>query len=180
MENGRPEKSWLLLVFIASLVISACKASEGQNANQRPMVRGTKTGDISEITLERGACFGECPVYRVTFRQNRPATYIGDAYVPLIGTYEAASDSCSECDFAKLVTSLELQGFFDLEEVYHENLVDSSRIVVSVIRNGEKKTVISNQSDSPIELWGIAMTIDGVASKIRKWNKISSQRLSTQ
>ena len=144
------------------------------------MIRETKISEITEITLERGACFGECPAYKVTFRQNRPATYIGDAYAPMIGTYEAASDSCSECYFAELATSLELQGFFDLQETYHENMVDDSRIVVSAVRNGKKKTVTSNDSRSPVELWGIAMTIDGVVSKIVKWNKISSQRSSPQ
>jgi len=180
MEHGRPEKSWLLLVFIALFVISACKKGEGQNTNRTPPVSKTPTGNITEITLERSVCFGQCPAYRVILRQNRQATYIGEAYVPLIGTYEAANDSCSDCNFAELATSLEVQGFFELKEVYHENLMDDSNITVSVIRNGEKKTVTSRDSRSPIELWGIAMTIDGVVSKIHKWNKVSSQRLSAQ
>src|SRR5262249_51405439 len=110
MENGKAEKSWFRLVLVALLAISACK--EEQNANQRQAVSKTPTGNITEITLERGACFGRCPVYRVTLRQGRPATYVGDAYVSLIGTYEAANDSCSECDFSKLATSMETQGFF--------------------------------------------------------------------
>src|SRR5262245_18511227 len=180
MEHGGPEKSWLLLVFIALFVISSCKEGEGRNTNQTPPVSKTPSGDITEITLERSVCFGQCPAYKVILRQNRPATYIGEAYVPLIGTYEAANDSCSDCNLAELATSLEVQGFFELKEVYHEDLLDASNITVSVIRNGEKKTVTSRDSRSPIELWGIAMTIDGFVSKIYKWNKVSSQRLSAQ
>src|SRR5262245_17588439 len=115
MENGRAVKLWLRLVFMMLIAISACKAEGRQDANQTPQISKTPSGDITEITLERGICFGQCPVYRVTLRKDGPATYIGDLYVPLIGTYEATSNSCSECNFAALAASLETQGFFNLK-----------------------------------------------------------------
>jgi len=160
------------VLALSILMLSSCRAIPGQEARQRQASSGAKGRIITEIMLERSICFGECPAYRVTFHQGGSAIYIGEAYSPLIGTYEADSDSCPGCYFGQLVEWIQAQNFFDLQDVYYENRVDTSRTTVTVVHDGKTKTVVSNDPKSPIELWGIAMAIDGVVSNL-KWKKAS-------
>ncbi|MGE0883129.1 MAG: DUF6438 domain-containing protein [Blastocatellales bacterium] len=157
----------MLILFIS------CKNTPEHVPNQQQSPPPAKIGEITEITLERSICHGECPAYKVTFRSNGSATYTGGAYSQFIGVYEADSESCPECHFGQLREWLKIQKFFDLQDAYHENLIDDSRIKVTIIYNDKKKTVVSNDSRDPIELWGVAMAIDGVVSKI-KWKKSAS------
>lgn len=161
------------LFMITALFTFSCRVKYGQGSTHEKLSKNNSSGKISEISLERSVCEGSCPAYKVTLYDNGSAVYVGEAYSQFIGRYEADSDSCPECYFAELIEWLELQNFFNMRNIYNENLVDSSRITVTIIRNGDRKTVISNDSRNPIELWGIAMAIDGVVSKI-KWKKSAS------
>ena len=159
----------LLLVF---LPISACKekgASPG-NALEKNKQNKIEVGQISEITLERGACFGQCPEYKVSFRKDDSATYIGEAYTSMIGTFRAEQESCSQCYFSNLEKLLFALRFFDLQEIYEKDWADAGTITIRVKASSGIKVVKTNKPEVPIEIWGIASAIDGIVAKI-KWKK---------
>jgi len=141
-----------------------------RNAQQEQPGGGVNRHLITEIRLERSICFGECPAYKVTFRQDGSAIYVGEAYSPMIGTYEADRASCPACYFGQLIEWIEQQNFFDLQDVYNEDMRDTSVTTVTVVHDGKTKAVVSRDPKSPVKLWGIAMAIDGVVSNL-KWNK---------
>src|SRR5919202_5807692 len=43
---------------------------------------------ITEVTLERTACFGTCPAYKVTIRSDGTIIYEGREFVQMKGTYK--------------------------------------------------------------------------------------------
>lgn len=153
-------------------IFSFCSSLPKQELEQPSVARHVFAGKISEITLERSVCFGDCPAYKVVFRSNGTATYTGEANTPFIGEYEADSKSYPGSYFEQMSRWLYVQKYFDLKDVYNENLADSSAITITVVRDGKRKTIIDYDSEQPIEIWGIAMAIDGAVSKI-KWNKVS-------
>lgn len=158
--------------MVCSLVyFCSCGYAPSQSSDRAQSSSKTEGTEVTEIVLERSACFGECPAYKVAFRLDGSAIYTGEAYTPYIGNYVPDGDSYSRNHFERLRHWLEAQRFFDMREDYDENLVDSSKITITATRNGKKKTVVGDSSRSPIELWGIAMAIDGVASNIT-WKKV--------
>jgi hypothetical protein len=172
-DAGRPfyrRAYFVVILVLLALAPIAYKAMRRQDTSTA-QISSIKASEITEITLRRGVCLGDCPAYKVTFRNDGSATYAGEAYSPLIGLYKADSSSCPQCYFAQLASWIDMQAFFNLQDVYHKGTVDAGSITITVVYNGKTKTVVSNDPDSPIELWGIAMAIDGVVSRL-KWKKV--------
>src|SRR5258708_3948269 len=75
----------------------------------------TNSSDISEITLERTACFGTCPVYKVTLYSDGKVAYEGKEFVKEVGE---RSGKISAADFQRLGQQAQQIGFFDLKDKY--------------------------------------------------------------
>lgn len=130
---------------------------------------------ISEITLEGVPCnLDVCPVYKVILRRDGTATYTGTRNVSRIGQYENivyAHHRPLKAEFANLVKLVAAQGYFDMNELYNPaGLIDAGTIITSVVHNGERKTIRNYSNQGPVELYGIEMTIEGVAAQI-KWKE---------
>src|SRR5882672_5658668 len=71
------------------------KTSAPPAGPQRPLVgcRGREfTTDITEIALERSACYGLCRMYTVVLHADGTATYSGRGNVPLLGEHTGTVD----------------------------------------------------------------------------------------
>lgn len=125
------------------------------------------TDPITEISLERTACFGACPIDKVTLHADGTATYHGERFVEQLGQYKGAFYSH---DFERLVELIKAQQFFALKDRYAVPATDLPSIIISVTRNGKSKTVTDYGGDGPLSLWTVQAAIRGVASDI-KWQK---------
>ena len=115
------------------------------------------TDQITEVTLERTACFGTCPVYKVTLRSDGTILYEGREFVEMKGTYKG-----QVYGFDRLARLIISQGYFNLKDKYSINATDLPSAVTSVVRDGKRKTIVDYGGTGPIELWGIEMAIDGM------------------
>jgi len=108
---------------------------------------------ISRLTLERGPCFGACPVYRVTVDANGKAEWVGEAFVASLGpsNWDIPLDAVVALEHA-----LARAGFEDLGEKYTDYLItDMPSAQISVVfDDGTKKTIEHYQGDfsAPREL----------------------------
>jgi hypothetical protein len=127
---------------------------------------------ITEVTLERTACFGYCPIYKVTLRSNGTISYNGREYVELKGAYEG-----TVYGFDRLAQLILSRGYFNLKDNYTVNATDLPSTITSVVRSGKRKTITNYGDSGPIELWGIEMAIDGML-KGAKLEKTKGQQLS--
>jgi acetamidase/formamidase len=102
-------------------------------------------GRNDQITLERGACFGPCPIYQVTIASDGTVTFAGRNYVKTKGT--ATAQIKSE-DFSKLVSEFEKLNYFSLRDQYVNTsdgcngfMTDMPSAKTSISLNGRNKSV---------------------------------------
>jgi hypothetical protein len=133
-------------------------------------VDASASNPITEITVTHTQCEGPCPVYKVSFKKSGEAFYIGEANVERIGAFKGQVYKDS---FLYLSRFIEKEGFFAMKDYYPENcfMFDIPHTVISVTRDGKRKSVDSQGGVGPVERWGIGEAVDGVANEI-KWERI--------
>jgi len=118
----------------------------------------------AEITLERTACFGPCPVYTVTVYGSGQVIYEGDRYVGVTGEAEFEVDQAS---VRELVDAFYAMRFFDLEDDYNDifgmRLTDMPNYYISISVDGQYKR-IHDYYGSPPGLRDLEDFIDEVAN----------------
>jgi acetamidase/formamidase len=68
-----------------------------------------------QITLERTACFGTCPVYKLTIKSDGSVMFQGERFTKTTGT---ATGKISATDFRALVAEFEKSDYFSLADAY--------------------------------------------------------------
>lgn len=122
-----------------------------------------ETGEVTEISFARAACYGRCPVYTVTLKSNGRASYEGEKYVERTGKYKASFDPAA---FQKLVKLLNENEFFRLKKLYETSASDLPSTYVSVVRSKKRKTVRNYGDSGPFRLHEIETAIDEMAEKL--------------
>jgi hypothetical protein len=117
-----------------SVVTSGQETSTGTNPEATPPA----AGDSLFLSLQRTACFGTCPSYKVEVYESGYATYEGRAHVERIGSYTTHVDRQI---METLANEAERHGFFTLNEVYDSPVTDLPSTILIIQRNGDTKKV---------------------------------------
>lgn len=99
------------------------------------------------ITLERTACFGTCPVYTVTMREDGSVTYTGSAHVRVTGTERWTIDAAA---VRALAREMEQAGFFDLKDKYTAQMTDMPTTFTTLTVGGRTKKIENYYSGPPV------------------------------
>ena len=127
---------------------------------------------IASVSLQRGPCFGSCPIYDVTLRADGTATWNGERFVERLGRYEG---EVNLNDYDRLARFVERAGFFDWDPEYaNDNIADLPNYYLTVVANGNTKTVRQYAVDEPPDFWVIATLVDSLAEDI-EWTAITDQ-----
>jgi acetamidase/formamidase len=136
------------------------------------------TGNPGLITLERGPCFGTCPIYQVTIASDGAVTFEGRNFVKTKGT---ASARIKPEDFNLLVNEFEKIKYSSLDDKYEPGspgcpmaATDMPSARTSIQMNGRTKSVSHYHGcrDSEVlrALSALERKIDEVAAT-EKWIK---------
>lgn len=137
-------------------------------------------GDVC-ITLERTACFGECPVYTVSIDGKGNVTYEGRAHVRVTGRQ---TDRIPATRVAALLETAERIGFFGLDDHYRSirqpdgteiHVTDQATTFVTVRRGGRSKR-IEDYIGAPPALTAFERQIDAEARTVR-WIRLDAGEL---
>ena len=90
------------------------------------------------IRLERGPCFGRCPVYSVTVLGDGSVTFIGKRFVASTGVHKAQLDAA---DYRRLVDAVDELGIFKLDDDYSVHVTDMPTTFVTVVTPAGAKRV---------------------------------------
>ncbi len=90
------------------------------------------------ITLERTACFGRCPTYRVTIDSRGNVTWEGREWVDVPGTTEVLGDPKEARELAELVVG---SCFFDMKDEYSAPVTDQAWAITTVSVGNRTKTI---------------------------------------
>jgi hypothetical protein len=100
-----------LLILCGLLGVVGCKS----------MPEVTQAGPVSPlVSLERTACFGQCPIYVVSVATDGAVTFVGERFVRVTGT---AKGQLSREVLAKLTARLEGSAFLSWKAAYTNQLV---------------------------------------------------------
>lgn len=144
----------------------------GPRAPQVPAPDSASTAN-SAVTLERGPCFGTCPVYRVSLAGDGTVGFVGTRFVSRMGT--DTSRVAPEV-VNRLVQSLDAAGFFALADAYVPDAAacglyhtDAPTVSITVRVPGRDKTVRHDHgcAGAPAELTRLEHLIDSVAGTAR-------------
>jgi len=117
------------------------------------------------ITLQRTACFGTCPVYKLTIRGDGSVTYEGRKYVRIVGTRQSTIDRAA---VAKLVQEFADAGYFGFGDRYRSRFVsDQPTVFTSLTMSGRRKSV-EDYWGAPAALKALEQKIDDLAGS-KKW-----------
>lgn len=155
-------------LVISSSVVFAAMPQQINALPQPTIIHPLPQPRITEITLERTACYGFCPIYKVILKSDGTATYIGVKFVERTGTYKAYISG-----FENLAKIIEARRYFSLRDRYTEPVTDLPSAITSVVRNGKRKTVENYGNFGPLELWEVETLIDGLIANAR-WEKVSN------
>jgi hypothetical protein len=115
------------------------------------------------ITLERGACFGTCPMYTLTIYDDGTVIYEGENFVTVTGEQTSQIDPAT---VELMVEAFVNAGYFDWNETYLTQTVsDLPTIITSVTHNGETHQIVRYTGDTaPLALPYLENWIDVMAN----------------
>lgn len=119
-----------VLIALAALAFAACAPAQTSIAQE-------ENAPVT-ITLTRGACFGFCPVYRVSIRETGEVVYVGEQFVNVRG--EQRAQIAPEA-LQALVARFDEIGFDNLQDEYRAPVTDHPTYTITLERNGRVKTV---------------------------------------
>ena len=109
------------------------------------------------ISLQRTACFGTCPIYKIEIYTDGSGIYTGTRFVENIGVIEF---SLSENQINLILTQAEAIGFKNMKEEYSESISD---LPTTFIQIKDKK--IRDYVGAPSELRELENLIDKICFK---------------
>jgi hypothetical protein len=133
-----------------------------------------ESGNQDGVTLERGPCFGTCPVYSVTIARTGAIRFEGRRFVADSGL-STASVPRERVD--SLLAELEAGGYFDLADSYRSGdavctryATDLPTVITEVRSRGRVKRVEHDRgcADAPKALSDLEARIDEVAG-VSRW-----------
>ncbi|MCB0540154.1 MAG: hypothetical protein KDE33_21740 [Bacteroidetes bacterium] len=141
----------LLLIFCGF----SCKTPNNikQNTN--------KTYDDDFVLLQRGGCFGTCPIYEITLYANGKINYKGKAYTDYIGFYTGQIDPQIAYN---LFNKIKTYNWAAYPEKYPIDNVDFPQFQLSYNTKKIQKTIKGNNR-ADTELIELTKELDGFVKK---------------
>ncbi len=152
----------IIAAAMVTLIASACGGGDAARDN----ASSAGPPRTVSIAMERGPCFGRCPVYRVEITDSGKVMYDGRGFVTERGRREATIPAA---DVQALAKEIEDAGFFELRDNYPPDATDHATVVTTVTIDGKAKRVEHNLASrtAPATLERLYQRIDEVTGATR-------------
>jgi hypothetical protein len=119
------------------------------------------------VTFERTACYGRCPIYRVTVLRDGTVLWEGERFVKTTGKATAKVPPSAMSELAKAFARADFFALHDKYESY--DVTDNPSAIVSFDDGKRKKTIrhYHGDSSSPKELYQLEDEIDRIVGTAR-------------
>lgn len=109
-----------------------------------PKIVGDGEGVVASI--QRGPCFGKCPVYTMQVYKDGKVMYQGERFTTKMGTYTKTLGSKELKELNKLFASAD---FFNLQEEYPTEIPDLAKVTLYYSNGKESKKVGGKENRPP-------------------------------
>ena len=141
-----------LIYLILVIGVFSCKNSNNSSTSKSKDAEPEKTSKLSAedpvLLFEKTPCFGTCPTYNVVVYGNGNMTYKGKRFVKFVGEKEF---KMSESFVELVLTKSKEINFFEMKELYDQNVTDLPSTITTVI-DGENNKKITARAGIPTEL----------------------------
>lgn len=149
------------LVLISVLILFSCSpakkvASENQKVSEQKKLLGKESVVLS---FERTLCYGMCPAYKITVRNDGSALYEGYKFTEKIGNYQAV---LSPEQFEAILNEAGQVGFFDMQNEYDNPAVTDLPSVMTMIEGPNGPKNVLDRMNAPAELKRLEKYLDGI------------------
>ncbi len=131
----------------------------------------TLTHDIEEVGIERTLCYGSCPAYTFTVRQDGSFNYSGEQYVEHIGSFKGELERSVVNNVFLAIDALD---YMDLNYKYSINVLDAAAVYSKVVKHGEIKVIENYASTGPGTLLAVELLIDSLIAQI-DWETVENE-----
>ena len=114
----------------------------------------------SIIELERTACFGKCPIYKIEILSNGKAIYTGKKFVDNIGVFEFKINTSAIKEILEYAEEIK---FFSMKDEYTRPVSDLPTTFIRI-----KTKSVKNHIGGPNSLRELERMIDNISQKITK------------
>lgn len=149
----------VLLVFVFVLGIILLIIFRQQSISQNPNTYGNFS-----ISLQRGGCYGVCPIYSLTIFSDGTVYYQGELYVKITGNKNI---KISNEQLKSLRDAIEKADYFSLNNNYQrKDSTDNPSAITSVIIESKSKTINHYLGDNsaPQKLIDFENSIDRIVN----------------
>jgi hypothetical protein len=153
---------WLLLTPEEHTAALAALA-EQRRAFSAP--EAPSASEITEVSLSRGMCLGECPVYRVTLSIDGLVDYEGEAFVERIGQHQGEIDPDRVSDLIRVIMEL---GNAEPDPEAPLPLTDQPSAEI-VLTSEQQSYRFTDDGGAPFEFWAMAVLVDAVIDEV-EWD----------
>ncbi len=169
-----------LIIGLASSVLtvsvpnSPFLAAETTTANQRILKQSQQVSPQVALTLERTACYGFCPIYKLTVYGNGKVVYKGERFVKVTGT---RTTTISQTAVRKLIADFQKINYFRLQDSYTGGHTDAPSAITSLTMGKKQKTVnhYLASPNAPTRLTELENKIDAVVNS-KQWIGTDAER----
>jgi uncharacterized protein DUF6438 len=143
-------------------------AGTQQWTGAKPYIPGFTSAGSAVVTLERGACFGTCPMYKLVIYEDGTVVFSGYRFVGEMGIQIGQIDPE---DVKSLVKEIADAGYFDLDDEYtDQSVTDLPTVMISVMGDEGYKEIVHYLGDNsaPESLTQIEESIDA-AVNVSQW-----------
>jgi hypothetical protein len=147
---------YLSVLFAYCFCLFSCKTSQIKNKYEH-----------SSIVMEKTACYGTCPVYRISLSGSGKAIYEGKKYVEKTGKFEK---QLSAQQTQKIFSTFEASNFTDFRSEYTEPVTDLPTTYLTFSHRGFSKTV-KDYYNAPAELKKLEKLVEEVANS-EGWTEV--------
>jgi len=135
--------------------------------------KNTKNLQPTTITLQRTACFGACPVYKLTIFVDGRVVYTGERYVKVTGK---RTTRISPKAVKQLAAEFQKLNYFSLPESYAGGPTDMASAITSITIGKTRKSVnhYLGSPNAPQTLTALENKIDAVVNS-QQWTGVKNQ-----
>ncbi len=163
-------KQVLSVLSITVLIFSACAQ---QKKTATSSVKQDKTGMIEQIAMERTACFGRCPAYRLEINKDGNVKYISRSSTEYEGTF---TQTFSKEKVAGLFTEFASYRVDTCQSEYKNLIADVPGLIFYIHYKGQNEPKeIMNAHFGPDFLKDLAGKADSFSKVDESWTKVAEK-----
>ena len=168
-----------LAVLVSGTSIIGCKSTGKTTSASTTETAKSESPLVAEpqllASIQRTACYGQCPMYKATFLDNGEIKYVGKRFVEKLGTYSALISAEKIQEIKDMAKEYE---YFKLDSLYPTPISDFPSCLTEVRLDGVSKRVV-NRRNPPENLKSFERYLDGILKEV-ELTKVSDETIYDQ